>query len=302
LLARTASSLRHRSLMSWAKALNTVSGPDPTGQMTSSTGNRWPSLWTAVTSTRRFSSGPWPVSRNRRRPRSWALRDPSGMSSSVSGRPTASSLAQPKVSVAWGFQMVTSPPASIEMNASAVASRISRVRSSPSTTRCSARVRSRRARASRASPASRAEHGPGGQHGAAQLGDGGEGGAGGHVGGDRPAEAGDRLVGGDDPAGGGGALADPGPPLEGGVDQRVAAAGLQPDPRRPRGGQDHAALVGHGQPDTLGGGVVVDEVLDGVEPVGATTIPRTRPRLPSAGSRIWTAAPTTRAWPLAAVS
>ena len=78
------------------------------------------------------------------------------MISSVSGRPTASSLAQPKVSVAWEFQMVTSPAASIEMKASAVASRISRVRSSPSLSRCSARVRSPRALASRASPASRA--------------------------------------------------------------------------------------------------------------------------------------------------
>jgi len=155
LLARTASSLPRRSLMSWAKALKTVSGPDPAGQMTSSTGNRWPSLWTAVTSTRRFSRGPSPVSRYRWRPRSWASRDPSGMSSPVSGRPTASSRAQPKVSVARGFQMVTTPPTSIEMKASAVASRISRVRSSPSTTRCSARVRSRRARASRTSPASR---------------------------------------------------------------------------------------------------------------------------------------------------
>ena len=61
--ARTASSLWRRSLMSWAKALNTVSGPEPTGQIPSSTGNRWPSLCTAVTSTRRFSSGPSPVSR-----------------------------------------------------------------------------------------------------------------------------------------------------------------------------------------------------------------------------------------------
>ena len=61
--ARTASSLWRRSLMSWAKALNTVSGPEPTGQIPSSTGNRRPSWCTAVTSTRRFSSGPWPVSR-----------------------------------------------------------------------------------------------------------------------------------------------------------------------------------------------------------------------------------------------
>jgi hypothetical protein len=107
-LARSASRLacsrarsaRRRSLMSWAKALTVVSGPAPTAQITTSTGNRRPSLCTAVTSTRRFSSGPSPVSRYRRRPRSWASRDASGTISSARGRPTVSAPDQPKVASA----------------------------------------------------------------------------------------------------------------------------------------------------------------------------------------------------------
>jgi len=60
----------------------------------------------AVTSIRLFNSGPWPVARKCRSPRSWASRSFKGMIVSARDLPMASSCDQPNMISACRFQSV----------------------------------------------------------------------------------------------------------------------------------------------------------------------------------------------------
>ena len=117
-----------RSVMSRRNALKAKPCSISIGEMVSSTGNSWPSRCSAVSSSRRPSTGPSPVARKRSRPMRWGARRRSGMIVSASSRPSASPRGQPKLASAWEFQPVIRPRASIEMKASWAFSTIWRVR------------------------------------------------------------------------------------------------------------------------------------------------------------------------------
>ena len=111
-------SLWRRSVISRRNALKTVAPPSCSGVMASSTGISVPSRRSAVSSMRRFSTGPSPVRRKCARPRSWASRWAGGTIVSDSRRPTTASAGQPKIAAACGFQLVMRPSTSIVMTAS----------------------------------------------------------------------------------------------------------------------------------------------------------------------------------------